>query len=191
MIRKALSIAFVAPALAVGALVISAGPAFAHEVSFTANLSGSNEVPALDAGMTGKATVTVNDEARQVCTTITSNVVGATAMHIHRGAAGTNGPIVVPLDPKTINGANACVSATADVAKAIQANPPGFYVNIHTAPAPGGAVRGQLTAATPSGANGGSGGQAGTTPGTSVLFVALVVAGAGLVGASGWRLVRR
>jgi len=106
------------------------------------------------------------------------------------GASGANGPVVVPLDPKTINGANAGVSATAALAKQIAANPAGFYVNIHTPAAPGGALRGQL-ASTPSGAIAGSGGLAGTSSDTNVALIALMVAGAGLVGGAGWVLVRR
>ncbi|HXR67609.1 MAG TPA: CHRD domain-containing protein, partial [Dermatophilaceae bacterium] len=94
MIPKTLSMAFVAPALAAGALVISAGPAFAHE-TFVAVLSGANEVPAGDPGTTGVATVEVEDATGEVCTTVTSNAESATAMHIHKGAAGINGPVVV------------------------------------------------------------------------------------------------
>jgi hypothetical protein len=192
MIPRAVSVALVVPALAAGALLYSAGAASAAH-TLTATLSGSNEVPAGDAGMTGTATVTVTVASGQVCATIASNVTGAVAMHIHRGAAGANGPVVVPLNPATINGANTCVTATAALAGEIHANPAGFYVNIHTPAAPGGATRGQLmsAAATPSGADAGSGGQAGTSPGTSVPLVALMVAGAGLAGAAGWRLVRR
>jgi CHRD domain len=198
MIRRTVSIAFIAPALASGILLFSAGTASAHEVNLSAELSGSNEVPAGDAGMTGKAVVTVNDEARQVCATITSNVTGAVAMHIHKGAAGANGPVVVPLDPKTINGAKTCVTTTSVLAKAIADSPAGYYVNIHTPGAPGGAVRGNLVAGassgsddgTPSGSSAGSGGQAGTS-GPNLALVALMVAGGGLAGAAGWRLVRR
>jgi CHRD domain len=68
-------------------------------------------------------------------------------MHIHQGARGVNGPIVVPLNIRSINGVTACVPATAILARAISANPAGYYVNIHTPAAPGGAVRGQLAAA--------------------------------------------
>ena len=146
MIPKVLSIAFVAPALAAGALVISASPAFAHD-TFIAILSGANEVDAGDPGTTGVATVEVEAETGEVCTQVTSNVEGATAMHIHKGAAGTNGPVVVPLDPTTINGARTCVLVATELAKAIVANPAEFYVNIHTAAKPGGATRGQLAPA--------------------------------------------
>jgi CHRD domain len=190
MIPRAVSVAFFAPALACGALLMSAGAAFAAPQTLTATLSGSNEVGGGDAGLSGTATVTVDPASGQVCAKVTSKVQGAVAMHIHKGASGANGPVVVPLDPKTINGASACVSAKTDLAKAIAADPAGYYVNIHTPAKPAGALRGQL-AAMPSGANAGSGGQAGTTPGPGVALVVLVVAGAGLAGAAGWRLLRR
>jgi CHRD domain len=198
MIPRALSAAVVAPALAGGVLLFSGGAAFAAPQNFTANLSGSNEVPPGNAGMTGKATVTVDSSTGQVCAKVTTNVTGAVAMHIHKGAAGANGPVVVTLDIKAINGANTCVTVTPAIASAVAAAPAGHYVNIHTPAAPGGATRGQLVSAkpsgvsaTPSGVNAGSGGQAGTTLGASAVFVPMVFAGATLAGAAGWRLVRR
>lgn len=191
MIPRVISVAVIAPALAGGALLFSAGAAFAAPENFTANLSGSNEVPAGDAGLTGSATVTVDPSSGQVCAKVTSNVAGAVAMHVHKGASGANGPVVVPLDVKSINGASICATATPAVAAAIAADSAGYYVNIHTPASPGGALRGQLASASPGGVNAGSGGQAGTTPGTSVVLVAMMVVGAGLTGAAGWRLVRR
>ena len=190
MIRRALSIAFIAPALAGGVLLFSGGAAFAASDNFTANLSGTNEVPAGDAGMTGNATVTVDASSGKVCAKVTSSVKDAAAMHIHKGAKGANGAVAVTLDVKAINGASLCATGTPAVAKAIAADPAGYYVNIHTPAAPGGALRGQLASASPTGVNAGSGGQAGTNDGTSVVLVALMVAGAGLAGAAGWRLVR-
>jgi hypothetical protein len=68
MISKAVSIAFIAPALASGAILVSAGAAFAVPRPFAAILSGSNEVPAGDAGLTGRATVTIDVISGQVCT---------------------------------------------------------------------------------------------------------------------------
>jgi CHRD domain len=199
MNRRTASIAFIAPALASAVLLLSAGVAFAHEEGFTAELTGTNEVPAGDARLTGKATLTVNEDTGQVCSKVTTNVTGAEAMHLHTGAVGANGPVLVTLDIKSINGANACVPVTAAVANAITASPAGHYVNIHTPGAPGGAVRGQLVASapsgsdagTPSGSNAGSGGQAGTNSDPNLALVALMVAGGGLAGAAGWRLVRR
>jgi hypothetical protein len=70
----------------------------------------------------------------------------ATAAHIHRGAAGQNGPVVVNLSPPADGDAAGCVS-TGDVALATDITlnrPQDFYVNIHNAEFPGGALRAQL-----------------------------------------------
>jgi CHRD domain len=192
MIPRAISVAVVAPVLAGAALLFTAGAALAATQTFTAVLSGANEVSGGTAGLTGTATLTVNTTTGVVCARVTSNVTGAVAMHIHKGASGVNGAVVVPLDVKSINGASICKTATPALAAAIAADAAGYYVNIHTPTAPGGALRGQLVAsATPSGVNAGSGGQAGTSQDTTGVLVALMVVGAGLTGAAGWRLARR
>jgi hypothetical protein len=81
-----------------------------------------------------------------------------TDVHVHRGVAGENGPPVLGFAnvPKDVNGApsgdpgasSGCkVVETAeemDTLRRIRKNPAGFYVNIHTATFPDGAVRGQL-----------------------------------------------
>jgi hypothetical protein len=69
---------------------------------------------------------------------------GATASHIHRGAAGTSGPIVVPLSTSSKLHHKGCVHTTANTIKEIEKNPHGYYVNVHSKQYPGGAVRAQL-----------------------------------------------
>lgn len=198
MTPKALMIAIAAPVLLAGGLFLSAGPALAATSSSSATLSGSAEVgkPG-DAKATGSASVTADPASGQVCATVTGDIKGAVAMHIHKGAAGANGPVVVPLDAKKINAGKACVTAKG-VAAQLAADPSGFYVNIHTPTHPDGAIRGQLAAAasapvsaTPTGVAAGSGGQAGTGSGSDLMLILVVAAGAGLVGAAGWRLARR
>lgn len=66
-----------------------------------------------------------------------------TAAHIHVGAAGTNGGVVVNLDTPA-NGSSGCVYVTPAIAAAVVADLPGHYLNVHTAAAPAGAVRSQL-----------------------------------------------
>lgn len=190
MIPRAMSVALVAPALTGAALLLAAGPALAAPQTLTAKLSSANEVTGGAPGLTGSAIVTVDTSSGQVCVKVTSNATDAVAMHIHKAASGVNGPVVVPLDIKAINGASVCASATPAIAAAIVADPAGYYVNIHTPAKPEGALRGQLSV-TPMGANAGSGGQAGTTQGTNGILVVLMVAGAGVAGTAGWRLVRR
>ena len=76
------------------------------------------------------------------------------AMHIHRGAAGVNGPVVVnsnlgqPLEGRRgvriFRQVEIADAAGLEVIGEILANPQDFYVNVHTASAPPGFVRGQL-----------------------------------------------
>lgn len=81
------------------------------------------------------------------------------AFHIHRGAAGVNGPVVVdprfspPVDlvgPGTLFRHVVITDpAGLDTIRAILARPSDFYFNLHTASAPGGLLRGQLMPADP------------------------------------------
>jgi CHRD domain len=195
--RRAVPVALAVPVLAGGALLLSAGGAFASPQPLTTTLNASNEVAGGQAGSTGSAKVTVDPDTGQVCVTVTSSVTNAVAMHIHKGAAGVDGPVVVPLDPKAVNGDTSCVKADAALAGAIAADPAGYYLNIHTPAKPAGALRGQLSGGTggkgptPTGVNAGSGGQAGTAPDRTAELVVLMLAGAGVAGTAGWRLVRR
>jgi hypothetical protein len=76
-----------------------------------------------------------------------TNIRKPAAAHIHEARRGQNGEIVVTLkQPRRGNPGKSsqCVDVDADVADAIRSNPQGFYVNVHNAPFPGGAVRGQI-----------------------------------------------
>ena len=68
----------------------------------------------------------------------------ATVAHIHSGAPGTSGNVVVPLSTGSRLHHKGCVHVKTALAKAIETNPRGYYVNIHSKQYPGGAVRGQL-----------------------------------------------
>jgi hypothetical protein len=115
--------------------------------TLTATLSGAGEVPPPgDSTATGDATVILGEG--QVCYTL--NVTGLepppTAAHIHPGAAGKAGPIAVPFKtPKNGSATTGCIEATPQVISAIRANPAGYYVNVHNAAHPDGAIRGQLS----------------------------------------------
>jgi len=153
--------------LALTVLLTTGGVATAKQttVTLTARLSGAQEVPAADPDGSGKAFVMIDVEAGEVCFDIKSlSDVGAPNRgHIHEGAAGVNGPIVVPFFelriPPADPGAPAtdprndalesgrlmdCVPGDPVVLARIVANPGGFYVNVHNARFPGGALRCQL-----------------------------------------------
>jgi CHRD domain len=109
--------------------------------SLHATLTGKAEVPKGDPDGRGTAEVKIN--GRSVCWEIkASRVTKLLAAHIHKGRAGVAGPIVVPFG-NTFK-AKGCVTAPARFAAAIKSNPGAYYVNVHNAKYPGGALRGQL-----------------------------------------------
>ena len=122
---------------------MSATPALAADpVKLQATLAGSADS---DADGTGSATVTIDPAKSEVCYTLkVSGIEPATMAHIHKGAAGVSGPVVVPLDAPTSGTAQGCKPAAAEVIAAIVASPADYYVNVHNATFPKGAIRGQL-----------------------------------------------
>lgn len=125
------------------AAVLTGAPALAADpVKLQATLAGSADS---DADGTGSSTVTIDPAKNEVCYTLAvSGIEPATMAHIHKGAAGVSGPVVVPLDAPTSGTAQGCKPAAAEVVAAILANPADYYVNIHNATFPKGAIRGQL-----------------------------------------------
>jgi hypothetical protein len=113
----------------------------------TATLTGAAEVPGPgDADGGGTAVITLNQGQNEVCFELTvSNIAAATAAHIHSGAAGVAGPVVVTLTPPAEGSSKGCVAAGADLIKEIRQTPGNYYVNVHNADFPDGAVRGQLS----------------------------------------------
>ena len=95
--------------LVTAGLVVSS-PAQAATTTFEAGLLGTNQDPPNASTATGFATITVNDTTNEVCVAAeTSGLSGpVTADHIHQGAAGTNGPVVIDF----AGSLNTCVTST-------------------------------------------------------------------------------
>jgi hypothetical protein len=135
----------------VTAFVMVAGLAWAGDEQggrpLHATLTGAAEVPGPgDPDGTGTAELRLNLGQGQICYDLqVSGIDRATGAHIHQGAAGVAGPVVVPLAPPSDGSSADCVSASRDLIKAIIQNPADYYVNVHNGPYPQGAVRGQLT----------------------------------------------
>jgi CHRD domain-containing protein len=145
--------------VALGLLSLTIGVAVAGAQNraneFTATMKGSNESPKGPSSASG--TFTVQFKNGQACYRMSVKGLGAkpVAAHIHKGAAGVNGPIRIDLKigANTFKGtsprvAQKCVPAKASVVSAIRRNPSGWYANVHTSKNPGGAARGQLKADT-------------------------------------------
>jgi hypothetical protein len=110
--------------------------------SFALELKGTSEPNAK-----GTAALRIRKDAALVCYRLHAEniTLPATAAHIHRGAAGVNGPVVVPFTAPGANGnSSGCATASAALIDEILGNPPGFYVNVHTQEHPAGAIRAQL-----------------------------------------------
>ena len=128
------------------ALLTFAHLAAAQEMKAMAKLTGAAEVPGPgDTDGSGTVQVTFNPAKGEVCYELTvAKIDEATAAHIHEGAAGKDGPVKVALEAPKTGSAKGCKSADAAVVKAIMENPANYYVNVHNAAFPKGAVRGQL-----------------------------------------------
>ena len=114
--------------------------------TYNANLTGATEVGGGDPDGSGKAEVSISDAFDQVCYEI-KDVTGigpVTAAHIHYGKAGTNGPPVFTLTKSNEGHWQGCKDGKEWTENRLQGNPQDFYVNLHTAEYPNGAIRGQL-----------------------------------------------
>ncbi len=142
---------FVIPAAAAAAvaLVLSV-PAAGHEAQggskLMAALSGAEETAAGDPDGAGTFSGTVNPGQMQVCYDLmVVNVATPTAAHIHVAPVGQNGPVVVTLTAPATGSSAGCATVTRELALKLIKSPEDYYVNVHNAAFPGGAVRGQLS----------------------------------------------
>jgi CHRD domain len=135
-----------------GSVSASQSASSGKKLKLVTSLTGGEEVPGpADKGGTGQAWVTV--DGNKVCWKVTWSGLSsqpATASHIHFGAKGVAGNIVVPFfgDARKASGKGVDQSCTTvqDVAvlNGLRTNPQNYYVNVHTKQFPKGAIRGQL-----------------------------------------------
>ena len=155
-------------AVGCGSSATAPTPTAPPKPTFSATLLASNEVPPItgpESSASGSATITfdVTRDAANAITgataTVVANLTGfpagstITVAHIHTGAAGVGGGVLVPLIPAAgsvtlTNGAGSFTQTSPSIdgptATSIINNPAGFYFNVHTALNGGGVMRGQL-----------------------------------------------
>jgi hypothetical protein len=105
-------------------------------------LSGAQEVPPASTKATGKSTIKVADD-KSVSGSVSYSGMNASAAHIHQGAAGQSGPVIIPLT-KTDGGFTVPSSAKLTDAQYSAYKAGGLYVNVHSAAYPNGEIRAQL-----------------------------------------------
>lgn len=119
-----------------------ATPALAAIDTYTAFLYGANETGVGDADGFGVATVLIDNTALTVSWAILANNIDfpLSGAHIHAAPAGVNGPVIVDFNA-SLTGSQLADPDLASITPVTAAN---FYVNLHNAAFPAGAIRGQL-----------------------------------------------
>jgi len=118
------------------------------QILFTAHLTGAQEVPAVTTAAEGLASLYLNSTRDTLCVRVSwSGLSGAaTGIHIHDGAAGSNGGVVINLTTD-IQGRQVYGRITGSdltptlIASLLSGN---TYVNLHTAANMNGEIRGQI-----------------------------------------------
>ena len=136
-----------------------------HQVTFRIDLTGSQQVPGVTTGAFGMATVRLIDNGTAIKFRVTvCDIVNVTASHIHVGAAGTNGPVIIPFftNQPLFSSPHGCKTLAAGIRTAADLNTKASptitswddfvkallagntYINVHTTANKGGEIRGQL-----------------------------------------------
>jgi hypothetical protein len=105
-------------------------------------LTGAQEVPPVTTAATGSGTITVSGD-KSVSGSVTTAGITATAAHIHSGAPGQNGPVIIPL-VQSGNTWSVPAEAKLNDAQYDLYKAGNLYVNVHSAANKGGEIRTQL-----------------------------------------------
>ena len=124
-------------------------PAYAAHGLYTSNLNGAQEVPPTATTATGTGNLTLTGSAITSSISISGLTSTPIAAHIHQGAPGVNGPIIltVPVGVTVIPGMTffSCLrGSTLTSAQIADLDAGNLYFNVHAAAFPGGEIRGQI-----------------------------------------------
>lgn len=157
---------FLVPGYPFVKISFQSAPAFVEDLNFKTFLSGENEVPAVETRARGVAFAKLREEGTELSFfSFSSRLRNVTLAHLHLGAEGENGPVVVNLldvDPtelsrrerRRIDRKISAEIQTGDLLGPLAGQPldaliaeiekGNVYVNLHTEANPGGELRGQL-----------------------------------------------
>lgn len=128
--------------LALAAVVVASAATSATKLEIA--LRGANEAPVAPASNKGTVELTLNAKTGKVCWDFKLGHIDGrpNQAHIHKGGRGVSGNVVVPLGAGYRR--EGCTTASKALVRSILKRPAGFYVNVHNAKHPLGAMRGQL-----------------------------------------------
>ena len=138
----------VAPLVAGGACALALAAlsgAATRATIWTTSLTATQEVPkqvVKDANAHGTFKATLNGNTLSWTLTFSGLTGPATAAHIHMGAKGASGPVVVPICGPCKSPVKGSAKVSGSLKSAFAQHK--LYVNVHTAKNPGGEIRGQL-----------------------------------------------
>ena len=131
-----------APRLLLTSLALAALSSAAFAVDVPVSLTGEQEVPPVKTSATGNGMFAIAAD-NTIAGSISTKGVNGTAAHIHEGAAGKNGAVIIPLtksgDTYSVPAGTKLSAAQADAFKAGN-----LYVNVHSDANKGGEIRAQL-----------------------------------------------
>ena len=139
---------FLKGTLATAAALVLVGPAIAQGTGgrpIGVTLTGAEEPGGGDDDGWGTFDAQINPGQGRLCYTLTAvDIETAFAAHVHIGDPGVPGPVVVPLAAPSSGTSSGCATITRELAKDLIQNPEAYYINVHNAPFPAGAIRAQL-----------------------------------------------
>jgi hypothetical protein len=130
------------------------------QTRFRAHLTGNQEVPPVATDAEGRVSFSLNNAGTELTYKLqVQNIAGVFGAHIHAGAPGVNGPVLVTLcgvpgTAPACSGPDGVLHVQGTITQMNDGQPLGVlldamrsgntYVNVHTPDAPGGEVRGQI-----------------------------------------------
>lgn len=121
--------------------------------TFRSFLAGAQEVPSVLSGASGEVIVELFPDSIKASGSFSglgSDYASNIGSHIHQALAGSNGPVLIPLNPEIDNDSRGGIFGVANNIFAINATQVmamldrEFYVNIHSVGSPSGEIRGQI-----------------------------------------------
>jgi hypothetical protein len=137
-LRRARRIAFGISAVWLASIAIGAS---GQEIKVA--LSGAQEIPPVTTRASGTGTITVNAD-RSLSGNATIMDMSVTVAHIHEGAAGSNGPIILPLTKTADNVWSVPPGARLTESQYESYKSGNLYFNIHSEAHRSGEIRGQI-----------------------------------------------
>ena len=111
--------------------------------SIALRITGAEEVPPVSTGASGTGTIRVTDD-RSVSGSFKTQGATITAAHIHEGAMGQNGPVIIPLQKSGDNDWVVPPGTKLTDAQYTAYKQGRLYVNFHSAAHKGGEIRAQI-----------------------------------------------